>query len=52
MLRILTALAFLLVAGPSFAEQATETVVSQQQQKPPSQAPKRDCERQQGEGVS
>ena len=51
MLRVLSALVFVVLAAPSFAEQAAdETVISQQ--KPAQQAPKLDCERQQGEGVS
>jgi hypothetical protein len=52
MLRVLSALLFALVAAPSFAQQAAEEAVVTQQQKPAQQAPKRDCERQQGEGVS
>jgi hypothetical protein len=52
MLRVLSALVFVVLAAPAFAEQAADETVISQQQKPAQQAPKRDCERQQGEGIS
>jgi hypothetical protein len=51
MFRVVVALVFM-AASPAFAEQAADSGVVTQQQKPAQQAPKRDCERQQGEGVS
>jgi Ni/Co efflux regulator RcnB len=52
MFRVVLALVFVTATAPAFAEQAADSAVVTQQQKPAQQAPKRDCERQQGEGVS
>jgi hypothetical protein len=52
MLRVLFALVVVCLSAPSFADQASNEPVVAQEQKPPQQAPKRDCERKQGEGVS
>jgi hypothetical protein len=53
MLRILPLALLTIFAAPSFATQApTETTVIAQEQRPPQQSPKRDCERKQDEGVS
>ena len=52
MFRVVIALVVVAMTAPAFVEQAADSTVVTQQQKPAQQAPKRDCERQQGEGVS
>lgn len=53
MLRILSLTLLTICAAPSFAMEApTANTVIAQEQRPPQQAPKRDCERKQDEGVS
>lgn len=53
MLRILSLALLTIVAAPASAMEAPigSTVVAQEQ-RPPQQSPKRDCERKQDEGVS
>ena len=53
MLRILSLALLTIFAAPSFAtETPTNSTVVAQEQRPPQQSPKRDCERKQDEGVS
>jgi hypothetical protein len=53
MLRILSLALLTIFAAPSFAtEVSTGSIVVAQEQRPPQQSPKRDCERKQDEGVS
>jgi hypothetical protein len=54
MLRILSLALLTIFAAPSYATEApadSSTVIAQEQ-RPPQQTPKRDCERKQDEGVS
>ncbi|MBB3021120.1 hypothetical protein FHR70_004210 [Microvirga lupini] len=53
MLRILSlALLAIFTAPVSAMETSTDSTVVAQEQRPPQQTPKRDCERKQDEGVS
>ena len=53
MLRILALALLTMLAAPSFATEApSDATVIAQEQRPPQQTPKRDCERKQDEGVS
>ncbi|MBM6580618.1 hypothetical protein ILT44_10540 [Microvirga sp. BT689] len=53
MLRILSLALLAIFTTPSFATEApTADTVIAQEQRPPQQTPKRDCERKQDEGVS
>ena len=53
MLRILSLALLTMLAAPSFATEApTDSTTIAQEQRPPQQTPKRDCERKQDEGVS
>ena len=53
MLRILSLALLTIFAAPSFATEApTADTVIAQEQRPPQQTPKRDCEGKQDEGVS
>ncbi|MBF9196519.1 hypothetical protein [Microvirga terrestris] len=53
MLRIFSLALLTILAAPSFAmETPSENTVIAQDQRPPQQTPKRDCEKKQDEGVS
>jgi len=53
MLRILHLALLTIFAIPAYATEApTDATVIAQEQRPPQQSPKRDCERKQDEGVS
>ena len=53
MLRIFSLALLTIVAAPSYATEApTANTTVAQEQRPPQQTPKRDCERKQDEGVS
>lgn len=54
MLRTLSLAALLAFAAPAVADEINQeaTVAQQKEQQPAQQAPKRDCERSRGEGVS
>jgi len=53
MLRIFSLALLTIFAAPAFAtETPTDNIIVAQEQRPPQQSPKRDCERKQDEGVS
>ncbi len=53
MLRLMSLAVLISISVPSYAvEAAREEVIAQQQGGTPQQAPKRDCEKKQDEGVS
>lgn len=52
MLRAISLAVLTILISPSFAAQPSDKTVIAQQQQPPQQSPKRDCEKKQDEGVS